>query len=78
MSLNEDFDSRMTQIDAATTQIATEEQELRDIIASGEILSPETKAAMLDKMDQRIKVLQLLGKPESPVTATPVQAPPNT
>lgn len=68
MSINDDVDTRMTQMDAATTEVANDLQDLRDQIASGETLTEAQKAALLAKLDSRIARLVQLGQdPSNPV-----------
>lgn len=66
MAFNDDIDSRMTQMDAATNEIAADLQTLRDQIAAG--VSEADKAAVLSKLDDKIARLHQLGQdPTNPV-----------
>lgn len=74
MAINDDIDTRVAQLDAATTEVANDLQALRDEIAAGEFVSPEDKSAILAKLDSRIERLVQLGQdPVNPVPPAALQ-----
>lgn len=72
MAFNQDFDARMSAMDAATNELASDLQGLRDQLAAAQGMDEAEKKAILDTLDAKITRLQVLGQaPANPVPSQP-------